>query len=256
MPMPSRTNQALLEENVLLKQKIQKLEQGESTLKQQKVELKLVQQRFFLRQVIDLIPNLLYVKDSESRYLMANKALADAYGSTPDQIIGKTDRELGATEEQSAGFCREDKEVLRTGQVKFTAEEPFTVQSGALNFYQTTKLPLIDNRGVSLGVLGVSVDITERKRADLALREMNHYHEQILLCAQEGVIVFDPELRYLFWNPFMEQLSGMAATEVLGKHLLEVFPHLVDSPISEKLNASLSGKTSDFSERPYHVPGT
>lgn len=135
--------------------------------------------RAFLRGVIDLIPSLVFAKDTEGRYLLVNKALADAYGTVPDRMVGRTDAELAARPEEAADFLRADREVLETGREKIIQEEKFTWPSGEERYYQTTKRPLTDERGACTGVLAVSVDITERKASQRTLEERNRELEII-----------------------------------------------------------------------------
>jgi PAS domain S-box-containing protein len=118
--------------------------------------------RTFLRQVIDMIPDFLFVKDREDRYLLANRQLAKAYGTTHERMLGKTDVELGADPVQAARFSEAGREVLRSRRDMVTPDEEFTVASGETRRFQTTRRPLADERGEIARVLAVSVDITER----------------------------------------------------------------------------------------------
>lgn len=87
----------------------------------------------------------------------------------------------------------------------------------------------------------VVVDITERKRSAEQLQEMNWFNEQIIECAQEGIVVYGRDLRYLRWNSYMEKFTGMRAADVLGRHPLDVFPFLKESSVIENLEHSLAG---------------
>jgi PAS domain S-box-containing protein len=92
-------------------------------------------------------------------------------------------------------------------------------------------------------------DITGRRRAETALLEASQFNEQIVTDAREGVIVYDPDLKYQIWNPFMEELTGVTAAEVIGKHPLEAFPFLEAAGVMEQLKLALAGKncaTVDF----------
>ncbi|MFA7062460.1 MAG: PAS domain S-box protein, partial [Pedobacter sp.] len=94
-------------------------------------------------------------------------------------------------------------------------------------------------------------DISERRQMEEALRASNQFNLQIINSAHEGIIVYGTDLRYQVWNPFMEQLSGLKASEVLGKHPLEVFPFLKDVGVIERLEQVLAGKSLDEIERPF-----
>jgi two-component system, cell cycle sensor histidine kinase and response regulator CckA len=105
-------------------------------------------------------------------------------------------------------------------------------------------------------VMSICRDLRERKRAEDDLREANQFSEQVINSAQEGVIVYDTDLRYRVWNPFMERITGMAADEVLGRHPSEVFPFLLELGLIERLEKVLTGDTPTSIDFPYFVPKT
>lgn len=136
------------------------------------IQEELNKQRAFLRQVIDSSNNLVFVKDSDDRYLLVNRPLAAAYGSTSEAMEGKTDVELGGQAEEYAQYRQDDIEVLQSGKKKIIPEERFTWPSGEVHYYQTTKIPLIGEKGIYDRILGISVDITGRKLLEQKLTEM------------------------------------------------------------------------------------
>jgi len=79
------------------------------------------------------------------------------------------------------------------------------------------------------------------KQAEQALVESNQFNMQIIRSAQEGIIVYDLNLNYQVWNPFMEKLTGIPFYEVVGKQLLEVFPSLGDTGVSPIIEKALQG---------------
>lgn len=99
-------------------------------------------------------------------------------------------------------------------------------------------------------------EIAERIKAEEDLQEAHKFNDQIIISAQEGVIVFGLDLRFRVWNPFMEQISGMTAGEVLGRHPLELFPFIQESGLIERLEKVLAGETSTNFDFPYSVPKT
>ncbi len=97
-------------------------------------------------------------------------------------------------------------------------------------------------------------EINERKQADAALRESSLFNQQIIAGAQEGIIVTDRDLKHLVWNPFMEELTGMPATDVIGRRSEEVFPFLRDTGIIDHMTRALAGETLPPMEIQFHVP--
>src|SRR5919198_2345569 len=76
----------------------------------------------------------------------------------------------------------------------------------------------------------------------LSLHDAQQFNQEIIDCAAEGIIVYDRELRYQVWNPFMEQLTGRRAEEVLGKLAVEVFPFLRENGMEAALKRALQGE--------------
>jgi PAS domain S-box-containing protein len=128
-------------------------------------------ERKFLRQVIDTDPNFVFAKDREGRFTLANKAVADAYGTTVDNLIGRTDADFNPNKEEVKAFRQDDQEVIDTMQERFIAEERVTDATGRVHWLQTVKRPIIESDGSAKQVLGACTDITRRKETEAELRE-------------------------------------------------------------------------------------
>jgi len=119
-----------------------------------------------LRQVMDLVPHFIFAKDIDGRFIFANRALAQVFEMTPEELVGHCDTDLGHDEKQAARYRSDDHEVIAHGCPKIISEERHTDLSGRIRILQTTKVPFVRPGAEKPGVLGVSVDITERKRAE------------------------------------------------------------------------------------------
>ena len=91
-------------------------------------------------------------------------------------------------------------------------------------------------------------------RVDEALLESSRFSQQIIDSAEEGIIVYDRDMRYQVWNPFMEKLAGRMASEVIGRHPLENFPYLRGSGVIENIRKALSGQSLASVEFAYQSP--
>lgn len=138
----------------------------------------MARQRAFLRQVIDLDPSFIFAKDRDGRFVMANKAVADAYGTTTEAIIGRSDRDFNPDLSEVDHFRQDDLEVIDLGREKVIPEERITDASGRTRWLQTIKRPLPASDGTGTLVLGVAVDITDRKRAEDEIRALNAQLEE------------------------------------------------------------------------------
>ena len=137
-----------------------------------RAEESLQKQQAFLRQVIDINPNLIFAKDREGRFTLANQAVADAYGvASPRELIGKTDADFNPNTHEVDFFRRMDAEVMDTLRERFIPEERLTDALGRERWLQTVKRPLIAADGSVNQILGASTDITQRKRTESELQE-------------------------------------------------------------------------------------
>lgn len=125
--------------------------------------------RRFLRNVIDTVPSMIFVKDREGRFCLVNQALADTYGTTVSGVLGKTDADFNNDNEEVQHFVDDDLEVIMKQRDKFIPEEEVTSWNGVTRWYQTVKRPMKFGSQGELHVLGVSTDITETKRLQMEL---------------------------------------------------------------------------------------
>ncbi len=141
------------------------------------------QQRQLLRQVVDLMPALVGIKDWNGCFRLANKRLAEIYGTTVEDIVGKTDADFNPNADEVAAFLQADRQVMMSGQRLFIPEEPVTGPSGETCWFQTTKIPLVsDNDEKQLLLLGI--DITERKQAE---QERERLQTQIIEMQRQAI---------------------------------------------------------------------
>jgi PAS domain S-box-containing protein len=129
-----------------------------------------------LRQIIDLVPHFIFAKDRDGRFLLVNKAVADAYGTTVDQLTGTRESTVNKSPEELEHFRSDDIDVIDRGQLKFIPEETLVDVHGRTRILQTSKIPFTEHGSAEKAVLGVAVDITERKEAE---RERLRLEEQL-----------------------------------------------------------------------------
>jgi PAS domain S-box-containing protein len=134
----------------------------------------LANERTLLRTMIDLIPAFIYAKDVGSRFIAMNAALARNMGTTSEKAIGKTDFDFH-TPDLAKKFYSDEQELIKSGTAIIDLEEPgFDQVTGLPRTVCTSKVPLRDENGMVIGIIGVGFDITERKLAEQRLAQGEH----------------------------------------------------------------------------------
>ncbi len=105
-------------------------------------------------------------------------------------------------------------------------------------------------------IMAMIEDVTSSRRAEAATRERNAFVETIIASAGEGIIVYDGDLRYVVWNPVMEELTGLAADHVLGREAREAFPEVMATGVGEDLERALAGESPTSREFEYVISRT
>ena len=120
-------------------------------------------ERIFLRQIIDNVPSVIFVKNRAGQFLLGNQALADSYCTSPDSLIGLTEANFNTNADEVTRFYQEDLEVINSRRPKCFPEKKVTHSDGTHHYYNTTKIPLFDADDTCNKVLVVATDITEHK---------------------------------------------------------------------------------------------
>jgi PAS domain S-box-containing protein len=131
-----------------------------------RAEETLSEERKVLRALIDNVPDFMYVKDVQSRFVVGNASLAHSMGlNGPEELLGKTDLDFYSSE-LAASYFQDEQNVLRTKQALFNREEECIDAAGNKIWLLTTKVPLYDKNGQVTGLAGVGRDITARQKVE------------------------------------------------------------------------------------------
>jgi PAS domain S-box-containing protein len=138
----------------------------EDITERKRAEEALLAERQLLRTLIDNMPDYIYVKDAASRFLVANRHLAEVMGRQgPEDLIGKTDFDF-FPRELAAAYFSDEQVIIQSGQALVNHEEKTTDAAGNERWLLTTKVPLRDNSGKVVGIVGMGHDITHRKEEE------------------------------------------------------------------------------------------
>lgn len=126
-----------------------------------------------MRALFDSIPDLTWIKDTQSRFLFVNAQFGKVFNRDPQSLLGLTDFDL-SNEEQAKGYIADDKQVM-VSQALLRREEIITNADGEEAWAETIKVPVFDSRGKVVGSVGMARDISERKRAEQMMRHLAHH---------------------------------------------------------------------------------
>lgn len=176
-------------------------------------EQALAEERNLLRTVIDNIPDYIYVKDTQGKFILRNVSGIELLGvKHPDEIIGKTDFDF-FPRELAQEFYAEEQTIIQTGHAIVNQEVLVTEPAGSSHWLLYTKVPLRDSTGSIIGIVGVSRDINERKQAEEQLRKLSSAVEQ----SPNAIIITDTEGAIEYLNPQFVALTGYTPEETLGQ---------------------------------------
>ncbi|MEF8771463.1 PAS domain-containing sensor histidine kinase [Halodesulfurarchaeum sp.] len=122
-----------------------------------------------LRQIIDLVPDPIFLKNHDGEYLLANAAVGKIFGLAPEEMIGKTEREMGMSEERFERYREEDREVIESGESLMIPERQARTADGDVLTLQTILIPYESVGSDPDGILGYARNITERTEYERAL---------------------------------------------------------------------------------------
>ncbi|MBM4329150.1 MAG: PAS domain S-box protein [Deltaproteobacteria bacterium] len=126
------------------------------------------------RALLSTIPAYVYLKGKDSVYLAGNRAVCESFGVTEDELPGKTDYDI-FTKEEADRICRDDSEIMATGDARLNHEEKVTNQQGQVLWVSTSKAPFYNAAGEVAGLVGISIDVSEQRRAQELLLQAQRF---------------------------------------------------------------------------------
>jgi PAS domain S-box-containing protein len=187
-----------------------------ASLEQRVIErtAELQQSQSLLQAFLDHVPALIYAKDIQGRYLLANTQLLSLLQVQPEQFIGQHEREMFPAEIiDTQNWSGTDQQVINSGQPLAYEHGPHIGEDTMM--YLTTKFPIYDAQGVVYATGGISTDITERTRAEEALRASEERLRLLVESMPVLIDAFDAEGRIVVWNGECERVTGYTADEII-----------------------------------------
>lgn len=224
---------------------------------------KLIESERTLSGIVNNTRAIIYIKDTEGRYLLVNNRFKEVMGVREEDVIGKTDTDLlpgdmaYRTRLDSVQVIKEKKEL--------EFEEDIQRPGKPRRVYLVSKFPLCDNEDRVYAVCGIATDITERKKAEELTAQMNSKLEELvkkktaevfesekrfhsaLDSMIEGVQIISREWRYLYVNPAVARQGKYSVEELTGNTMMEMYPGIENTPLFEKMNDCMTNRI------PYHI---
>jgi len=199
-----------------------------------------------LESILESTADLIFVKDTQGRYVSLNSKTAAFFGKSKAEVIGKTDTDFFSPE-IVAKLVEIDRRVIQSG-IAETVEEVVEDIDGNLQTYLATKSPWRDREGNIIGVVGVSRDISDRKIAEEQLRQKEEFLRSIYDSVDYSIFVIDVgadgEFRYAGWNQAAELLGNISSEFGCGKTPEELFPGPTAAFLLQKLRECLQKNSS------------
>jgi len=198
--------------------------------------------------IMDSFPGIVFWKDKNSTYKGCNLAFVKSAGfMSKVDIIGKSDYEMPWSKHEAEKYREADRNVLDTGIPKMHILETQHTSAGSSIWLDTSKIPLFDTDGSINGLLGVSLDITEIKNTEEALKESEVRMKNILNSSPMGIHIYELDeqnnLVFVGANQSADTILGINNSLLFGKTIQEAFPPLSNTEIPERYrNAALYGE--------------
>jgi PAS domain S-box-containing protein len=208
--------------------------------------VELARERNLLRTLIDNVPDLIYAKDSDSKFVLVNAAMAKSMGAAdPSELLGKSDFDFHPLE-LAQEFRADEIALMTQGKPLLDKVEFIYTPTGEQLWFSSIKVPLRDAQGEVIGLVGVGRDITAARAQALKLRESETQHRRIVENAHEGIIVTNAEHKIVFHNARATEILGYSAEELIGQTpLLVAMPENADAA-RQRLAQRAAGVRSEF----------
>jgi len=214
-----------------------------------RAEESLKQNEAQLRQIIDLVPHMIFAKDRNGTFLLANRAIACRYNTTPSGLVGKSQIQFHQDPVDLQRLLNDDREVMATGTTKFIPEERYVDESGNPHILQTTKIPFTTLGNNQQAVLGIAIDITERKEAEVALRESEERYRRIVETTDEGILQMDRNWKITYINRHMADMLNYSPEETIGRSLISILSAEDLADNAARIKERRQGKSGRYERR-------
>ena len=200
---------------------------AQNITERKQAEAALAEERNLLRTLIDNLPDQVFVKDQQSRFIIANVATARHLGfSSPDMLVGKSDFDLNMPTESAKQHFDDEQELMRSSEKPLTVEFTGHDSTNSENWYLSTKTPLHGRSGEVIGLVGINRNVTEIKRAEAQRHKMELERERLATVNRFTMAVS---------HDFRSSLTVIETNRYLAQRLLSLSEYEKVSPKLDKI---------------------
>lgn len=179
-----------------------------------------------LRTLIDNLPDGIFLKDRHSRFVFANRIIAEMmHAADPEALLGKTDHDF-YTRDVADELLADERLLIETKSTFVNKAESKQFSSG-VRWILTSKVAVIDEGGEVTGLLGITRDVTERYEAEARLRASEERYRSLLDQAADGIFLLDPVGAFLMANQEACAMLGYSIEELLRLTFLDTYPEVL-----------------------------
>ncbi|MDR3560075.1 MAG: PAS domain-containing protein [Negativicutes bacterium] len=177
--------------------------------------------------ILDNVTEVIWVKDLAGHYVLVSQSFNRLYGIEREYITGKTDADFRASATAKRQIL-DDQAVVKNKKTMVFQEEHLLADGQTL-YFETSKSPVYDNQGNVVGTIGVSRDITERKRMEDTVSYLNKQMLNILESITSGFFTLDSDWRINYVNKIAAKVFGRSPDELFGLNILDDYPQLINT---------------------------
>ncbi len=192
-----------------------------------------------LETLLEAIPYAAFFKDAEGRHVVANEATCRFIGLNRDEIVGRTAKDILPPE--IAEVCHSSDNAVLESKKMARMEETFPDGQGNSLIFETIKTPLFDEDGNIQGLVGISYEITERKKTEKAIRELNERYQRVVDDLPDLICRYRPDTTITFVNKAYAEYFGKTVPELVGTSFLDLIPSEHHDYIRSKIKSLGNG---------------
>ena len=186
---------------------------------QKELESTILKTKTQQKAILDNIPHLAWLKDSEGRYISVNEPFALHYNKDASEIIGKTDFDI-CSKELASEYSENDKSIKMSGKRQLL--EVVENTPGGKRWIETYKTPIFNEQGKLIGITGISRDITDRKKMEETIKENEEHFRALLQNSSDAISIVDRKGLIIFENSIRNKIFDFSMEELINKPILDI----------------------------------